>query len=413
MTTSTAIAEYSKTEAALAELRTKYGNPEAYTVTTTEGMATAKKARGELRKYRVELEKTRQEIKAPALERCRLIDSEAARIEEELRKLEGPIDAKIKAEEERKEREKVAAEAAKRALVEAAQRQCNDLRATVVQAVNTPAANIEALIGKVKTYGVPDNEHRADVETVREQTLTQLNNMLAKAKASEAESKRLEAERAELERLRAEAARQQAEAEAKAKAERDRIAAEERAAKERVEAQAKAERDRLEAEKRKAEAERQAAEAKAAAERKAADEAAARARAEADRIAAEARAKEDARLNAERAKLEAERRAAEEAARKEREAAEARARAEQEAAEAKAKAERAAEEERARAAEAARIKSLTGRAMLGEFVARYGADPEFVGIAGHIEAWLAEARPVEQIEAPAPAKAPVKKKGAA
>lgn len=83
------IAEYNQTAAALAELRTRYVRP--YDVSTTAGMTEAKAARAEIRGYRVALEKTRVEIKAPALERTRLIDAEAKRITAELLAIEEPI----------------------------------------------------------------------------------------------------------------------------------------------------------------------------------------------------------------------------------------------------------------------------------------------------------------------------------
>ncbi len=65
-------------------------------------------ARAVVRGYRTALETLRKEIKAPALERCRLIDDEAKRITAELLKIEEPIDTAIKAEEQRKEEEKAA-----------------------------------------------------------------------------------------------------------------------------------------------------------------------------------------------------------------------------------------------------------------------------------------------------------------
>lgn len=94
----TSIAEYSKTAVALAELRERYKGV-IFDVTTREGMQTAIKGRAELRSYRVALEKTRVEIKAPALKRAQEIDSEARRITAELLALETPIDDQIKADE--------------------------------------------------------------------------------------------------------------------------------------------------------------------------------------------------------------------------------------------------------------------------------------------------------------------------
>lgn len=143
---------------------------------------------------------------------------------------------------------------------------------------------------------------------------------------------------------------------------RARIAEEERQARARREAEARAERERLERER---------------AEQLAREEA-----------ARQQRAAEEARLAAERRRLEEEaaRKAQEERERQERAAAEAlaRQRAEQEAREAAARECRRVEQER-----------LDGRALLAKFVADYGEDEEFKGIAGQIAAFLAKARKVK------------------
>lgn len=140
---------------------------------------------------------------------------------------------------------------------------------------------------------------------------------------------------------------------------RARIAEEERQARARREAKERAERERLERER---------------AEQLAREEA-----------ARKQQAAEEERLAAERRRLEAEaaRKAQEERERKEKAEAEARARqrAEQEAREAAARECRRLEQER-----------LDGRAVLANFVASYGKDEEFKGIAGQISAFLAKAR---------------------
>lgn len=103
----TEIAEYSQTASALSDLRHRFLGV-AFNVSTTKGMDEAKKARQEVKGYRTALENKRKEIKAPALERCRLIDDEAKTITAALLEIEEPIDQQIKAEEARKEAEKAA-----------------------------------------------------------------------------------------------------------------------------------------------------------------------------------------------------------------------------------------------------------------------------------------------------------------
>lgn len=107
----TAIAEYSITEAALSDLAARHRGV-VYDVTISAQMQAAKSARKEIRDYRTALEKKRVEIKGPALERCRLIDAEAKRITAELSALEDPIHDQITAEERRKEEGRLAAEKA-------------------------------------------------------------------------------------------------------------------------------------------------------------------------------------------------------------------------------------------------------------------------------------------------------------
>jgi hypothetical protein len=130
--------------------------------------------------------------------------------------------------------------------------------------------------------------------------------------------------------------------------------------------------------------------------RREADERAARERFERERAeqlareeaARKQRAAEEERLAAERRLLEAEaaRKAEEERERQERAEAEARARqrAQQEAREAAERECRRLEQER-----------LDGRALLANFVANYGKDEEFNGIAGQITAFLDKARKVK------------------
>jgi colicin import membrane protein len=288
-----AIAEYSPTAAALANLRARLANV-AYDVSTIKGLDVAKKDRAEVRGLRVALEAKRVELKAPALERSRLIDAEAKALTAELVALEKPIDDQIKAEERRKEVEKAAREQAEREAAAAIQEKIDRLRSFPVMAAGCPAADIQRSIGEVTaievtldTYG----ERAGEAAQIKTQMLARLDELHAAAVAHEAEQARLAAERIELARLRAEQ-------EANERAERQRIAAEQ-----------KAEADRLAAERKVFEQEQAAARAEAK-QREDADRAR---RDEEDRKAREARAAEDKRISDARAALEAEQRAAREA----------------------------------------------------------------------------------------------------
>ncbi len=127
---STAIAEYSQVEATLATLGERYRGV-VYAVATKPGMIDALKARREIREIRTAIEKTRVEIKVPALKRCQQIDSEAKRITLALLALEDPIDGQIKKEETRKAEEAAAvqrAEAERIAAEERAEREAEEKR---------------------------------------------------------------------------------------------------------------------------------------------------------------------------------------------------------------------------------------------------------------------------------------------
>ena len=90
-----AIAEYSPTEAALAELQERFGGV-VWDLTTVKGNADARAARRELVTLRTNLEAKRKALKAPALEYAKRIDSEAKRIAAAIGAVEEPIDAQIK-----------------------------------------------------------------------------------------------------------------------------------------------------------------------------------------------------------------------------------------------------------------------------------------------------------------------------
>ncbi|MCB1768648.1 MAG: hypothetical protein KDJ31_02945, partial [Candidatus Competibacteraceae bacterium] len=152
------IAEYNQTAAALTELRSRYVR--SYDVSTTAGMAEAKEARATVRGYRVALEKTRVEIKAPALERTRLIDAEARRITAELLKIEEPIDTAIKAEEQRKAEEKAAKERAEAARIEAIKFRIAYFQERVIAASNKDSKTITAILKDLEAAKLDEADYQ-------------------------------------------------------------------------------------------------------------------------------------------------------------------------------------------------------------------------------------------------------------
>lgn len=291
MTEQFQITEYSTTAAALSELRNRYTGP--FDVATSKGMALAKEARAVVRGYRTSLETLRKEIKAPALERCRLIDDEAKRITAELLKIEEPIDTAIKAEERRKEEEKAAKAKAEAERVATIQARINAIRNRANAVANKSAAEIRAALEQVdaiklleddfdKLLGCDFEEFLPDAIKAFDETLDTLKNLLIERVAfeeeqarqqaeREAEAARLRAEREELARLRAEEMARQAEQarieaearkieEARLKAERAALESELRAQREEQERQEQEARKAIEAEEARQRAEREAME---------------------------------------------------------------------------------------------------------------------------------------------------------
>lgn len=200
----TAIAEYSATEAALGELKQRLQGAK-YEVTTTAGMDTARKDRRELVTLRTSLEAKRKEIKAPALAHCKLIDDEAKRITGELVALEQPIDAQIKAEEDRKAAilaEKKRLEAERVATIQA---RIDKLKAIPIDAVQQKldALALEGLIARLEAVqlGAEFAELLEAAKTAKTDVLDSLKLMLTALQEKEAEEKSLQAERENAERV--------------------------------------------------------------------------------------------------------------------------------------------------------------------------------------------------------------------
>lgn len=239
------IKEYNQTEAAIAILRDKYSGP--FDVSTSRGMAAAREARAEVRGYRVALEKLRVEIKAPALERTRLIDSEAKRITEKLLEIENPIDAAIKTEERRKEEEKLAIAKAEHERVAAIQNRIQSIRANVISAAGKPSSLMRAICDEVRLTEIAPSifaELTTEALAAKEETIEAITKMIADKTVDEQEQSRRIAKRAEEEKRLNELRRKQEE-------EARQIAKQ----REEIERKQREEQNRLDAEKRKQEEE--------------------------------------------------------------------------------------------------------------------------------------------------------------
>lgn len=327
----TAIQEYTATEAALAELAGRFKGV-VFDVTTTKGMADARAGRMELRTLRTSLEDKRKEIKAPVLERGKLIDEEAKRITAALVALEEPIDQTIKAEETRKERERAAKEKAEAERIAGIQQAIANLNAIVPSMSGKSSLDIAVRIEALQAYDVTEwaQEFIDQATNAKNSALAALQQLHAGAVAQEAEQVRIKADLAELAKLR--------EAAEKSAAERLEAESEARA---KIEAAERASREKIEADERQARLKREAM----------------------DREAREAREAEDARLKAERALLEAEARRVREAA---------------------------AEKELELQRELAEV--ANARELLQTFVKRFGHRPEFAPMVTWINKFLNQPR---------------------
>ncbi|MFM0503904.1 coiled-coil domain-containing protein [Paraburkholderia caffeinilytica] len=308
--------------------------------TTPAGMKVAVEYRAKFRdEIRIASESARKERKAPILEIGRLLDGAAKEIAEEVAPYESRFDAAIKAEEKRKDDEKIAKALAESARISAIRKRIAEIQAIPAMLVGKSSETIAAAIESLEAVEITIETHQefaGEGEVAKLATVQKLWEMFKAQQEHEAEAARLQAERAQLERDRAEAA----ERERLAAIERQRAEDEQRIARAKAEAAALAERqaEQRKLDEQRAEFERQQAEllAQQQALREATEklvrEQREREEAETARIEAEARATQEAIDAAERAEaqrvaddlaVEAERREREAAAEVERAALEA------------------------------------------------------------------------------------------
>jgi colicin import membrane protein len=389
--TTTKVAEYSPTEAALAKLRTEFAGAK-YDVTTKDGNAAARKARHQLRSLRTALEDKRKEIKAPILVQAKLIDDEAKRITAEIVALEDPIDSQITAHEAAEEAKRAAALKAEQERVAVIEKRIADMERLPATLVGKSGVDLGLALDTLRAASPAAwaQEFLPKATAAHQAAIDLVQKMWSATVWQETEAKRLAEEKAELERKQAEARaveeKAKAEREAAEEASRLRIEEQERAARLAREEADRQAREQLEAEKRAAAAELAKKEAalkaqqdKLDAERRAKEEAEHQAKLQAEREAeAKARAERE-RIAAEEEQARQAKLAEEERRRQEKLALEQRQREEQEAREA------AEREERRKAAEL-----VDAEAHLQAFVDRFGHLTKFGWITDKIKHYLRE-----------------------
>ena len=137
-----AVVHLNRTAQAIAELTGKYKGA-IFDMATAAGDKAARGARLELVTTRTAIEAKRKELKAPALEFGKVIDSEAARLTKLVSDLEDPIDAQIKADERRRQEERDEAERREQARVAKHAGGINTIRSYLARCEGLPAARIE------------------------------------------------------------------------------------------------------------------------------------------------------------------------------------------------------------------------------------------------------------------------------
>lgn len=221
---SKAITDINAVSLGIADLQAQYGGV-VYEVVTVAGMDEAKAARLAVRTPRYEVERIRKAAKAPILALGKKLDAEAARIEGELLKIEGPIDQQIKAEEARKEAERQAKIDAELKRVADLQERIRELNGCQSLTPTSGSALIKEHLDDLEAIVIDGTfqEFQHQAEMTRSAGIGRLMGLHALACNHEAEQERLQAEREELARLREAEALRVAQENAR-RAEEDRIA---------------------------------------------------------------------------------------------------------------------------------------------------------------------------------------------
>lgn len=191
---------YSVTDAAVAELGRRYLGLTIAGLDDRAGYAAVHAARMDVKGRRVEVEKTRKELKADALEYGRAVDAEAKRITALL----VPIEEHLEGEERRIDEEKA------RLKREAEEREAAQVQARMDELARYGAAYPIADVAKATEeqfqtlLTMAREAHEEEQARLVEAARLQAEQEAAERRAREEEAARLAAERAELARLRAE-----------------------------------------------------------------------------------------------------------------------------------------------------------------------------------------------------------------
>jgi hypothetical protein len=132
----------------------------AYDIKTTAGMAVAIKHRAAFRDIRVASEKARKIRKAPIIEIGKLLDSRQGEVEETTLPFETMFDEEIKAEEARKDAEKIAKAVAESARITAIRKRIAEIQAIPAMLVGKSSETIAAAIESLEAVEITIETHQ-------------------------------------------------------------------------------------------------------------------------------------------------------------------------------------------------------------------------------------------------------------
>lgn len=249
--------EYPVTDSAIKEISRRF---EPLEITDTKSYKAVTVAIGEVRGYRVSVEKKRKELKKDALEYGRKVDGEAKRITALLVPIEERLQAKKQIIDDRKEAERAEKARIEAERVDGIRKKISDIQRITVGLNGLDSNQLRDIIADVEAYGISADGY-AEFQLEAKQAQAESINIIKKALGSriefeeematrKAESERLEKIRAEQEAERNRLAAETARMDAAREAEEARVA----------EAQAKidAENQKMKEERRRFEAEKQA-----------------------------------------------------------------------------------------------------------------------------------------------------------
>lgn len=209
-----ALTEFEKVSAGLLDLSSRYANV-VYAVQTTKGMDEAKAARLAIREPRYAVQRATDAAKKELNSIKRNVEQRAEQITSALLRLEEPVDAQIKAEEERKAAEKARKEAEELARISAIRARVEGIASAGNELVGKSSTEIHEALERISAIEIDASfdEFIPQAADAKDKTVSTLIRLHATAVATEEAQAALAAQQEELQRQREEIERQRRELE--------------------------------------------------------------------------------------------------------------------------------------------------------------------------------------------------------